>query len=144
MTTYDHSDQGIFHLDKDLFLRNYRRVIILGHPVLYMGYNVGKGWVKCDEKYFRIELFRARDILGKASWSSSSGIHCSCSIGRCVSPFKYKFKQFFRAVMMDPRKIGIKCARHFMTGAEHLLSIFYSGFHCKKAPSPKLHSFPFP
>ena len=45
---------------------------------------------------------------------------------------------------MDPRKIGIKCARHFMTGAEHLLSIFYSGFHCKKAPSPKLHSFPFP
>ena len=51
---------------------------------------------------------------------------------------------FFLRVMMDPRKIGIKCARHFMTGAEHLLSIFYSGFQCKKAPSPKLHSFPFP
>ena len=58
-------------MDMDLFLRNSRRVIILGHPVLYMGYNVGKGLVKCDEKFFRIELFRARDILGEAWWSSS-------------------------------------------------------------------------
>ena len=32
MTTNDHSDEGIFHLDMDLFLRNSRRVIILGHP----------------------------------------------------------------------------------------------------------------
>ena len=83
----------------------------------------------------RVASWPVRKIEG-----TKTSIHC-CS---CVSAFKYKFKQFFLGVMMDPRKIGIKCARHFMTGAEHLLSIFYSGFHCKKAPSPKLHSFPFP